>query len=132
MNDALQTILIPEKWREYFEIKELIQKENEMNLILREKETCVPSSLEGKDWVLNGYTKPVEIIDYPFRGKLMYIKFLRRRWKVRGENESHVNTYEFHRPGMKTTDEFGDFLKGLDREEFDELCRVWPVLRTLR
>lgn len=132
MNDVLQTILIPEKWRDYFEIRELIEKDKEMNLILVEKESLVPNSLEESDWVLNGYTKPIEILDYPFRGKLMYIKFFRRRWKVRGEKESHVNTYAFHRPGMKTTDEFGDFLKELDREEFDELCCVWPVLGTLR
>ncbi len=62
----------------------------------------------------------------------MYITFLRRRWKRRGDNESYFNSYTFHRPGMKTTDEFGDFLKGLDREEFDELCGVWPVIRNLR
>lgn len=134
----LKTILIPRKWQDSFEIQELIQKDKEVNMILVEKEKCVPPSLEGKDRTLNGYMNPVEIIDYPFRGKLMYITFLRRRWKEPGEggaggaNVSHFNTYEFHRPGMKTTDEFGDFLKGLDRDEFDELCRVWPVLRDLR
>ena len=135
MDDILRTILIPEKWRDCFEINELIQKDKEVNMILVEKEACIPESLRGKEYVLNGYMNPVEIIDYPFRGKLMYITFLRRRWKIPGEeggSKSHFNTYEFHRPGMKTTDEFGDFLKGLDREEFDELCRVWPVLRDLR
>jgi hypothetical protein len=135
MEEILKTILIPEKWRDGFEIKELIQREKEVNMVLVEKGKCVPKSLKGKNYVLNGYMDPIEIIDYPFRGRLMYITFLRRRWKEPGEeggNVSHFNTYEFHRPGMKTTDEFGDFLKELDREEFNELCRVWPVLRNLR
>ena len=131
MQDQLQTLLIPPKWRATFEMTELKEKDKEMNMTLTEKDSP-PVTLSGLDCTLNGYMEPVEIIDYPFRGKLMYITFLRRRWKVRGEDKSHFNTYEFHRPGMKTTDEFGDFLKGLDREQFNELCNVWPVLRNLR
>ncbi len=135
MDEILRTILIPKKWRGTFELKEFIEKEKEMSMILVEKEKCIPESLEGKTSVLNGYMDPIEVIDYPFRGKLMYITFLRRRWKEPGKeaaNVSHFNTYAFHRPGMKTTDEFGDFLKEFNREEFDELCRVWPVLGNLR
>jgi len=68
----------------------------------------------------------LEIIDFPLRGKLMYICFKRRRWKEKGKDESYHNTYRFHRKCMKTTDGFGDFLKELDREEFDEFCSAWP------
>lgn len=132
MDEAVNNILIPQKWRSKFEMKELKEKGKEMNMILVEKKECVPDSLKEMDYVLNGYMEPIEIIDYPLRGKLMYITFLRRRWKQRGGNESYFNTYTFHRSGMKTTDEFGDFLKGLDREEFNELCSVWTVLRNLR
>ena len=132
MDETLNTVLIPVKWRKNFRIKELTEKGKEMNMVLVEKEECIPDTLKGKDCVMNGYMEPVEIIDFPLRGKLMYITFLRRRWKKRGENKSHFNTYTFHRPGMKTTDEFGDFLKGLDRKEFDELCRVWPAAGNLR
>jgi len=139
MENSPLDFLIPEKWRRSFELIELKEKaggkRGEMHMLLQEKKDLIPPSLEGKDHVLNGFMNPVEIIDYPFRGKLMYITFLRRRWKVRGEegeNVSHFNAYSFHRPGMKTTDEFGDFLKGLDRDEFDELCRVWPALGDLR
>lgn len=136
MENSPLDLLIPEKWRKAFEMVELREKgegdSGEMTMLLRERKEMVPASLIDKDHVLNGFMDPIEIIDFPFRGKLMYITFLRRRWKLRGENESHFNTYEFHRPGMKTTDEFGDFLKAFDREEFDELCRVWPVLRDLR
>lgn len=46
-----------------------------------------------------------------------------------GNGESFFNEYVFHRPGMKTTNEFGDFLKGLDRKEFDEFCDVWCSVR---
>ncbi len=131
MNKELE-ILIPKKWRNWFKITELTEKDKEMSMVLTEKEECVPDSLRETDYVLNGYMEPIEIIDFPLRGKLMYITFLRRRWKERGGSKSSFNTYTFHRPGMKTTDELGDFLKELDRKEFDEFCGGWPVLRNLR
>ena len=74
---------IPEELREFFDIQELEEKEKEWKLILEEKAGQIPKDLEGKDGVLNGYLKPVEIIDFPFRGKLMYITFHRRRWKAK-------------------------------------------------
>lgn len=84
MDEAVNNILIPQKWRSKFEMKELKEKGKEMNMILVEKKECVPDSLKEMDYVLNGYMEPIEIIDYPLRGKLMYITFLRRRWKQRG------------------------------------------------
>lgn len=132
MTDELETILIPKEWRDRFDLTKLEEKDREMSMVLTEKKECTPDLLRKDDYVLNGYMEPIEIIDFPLRGKLMYITFLRRRWKKRGENESYFNTYAFHRPGMKTTNEFGDFLKELDRKKFDEFCRVWPVLRHLR
>lgn len=132
MSDTLDTILIPKEWRECFELTELTEKDKEMSMVLTEKEECTPAFPEGAEHVLNGYMDPIEIIDFPLRGKLMYITFIRRRWKLKGENRSHFNTYTFHRLGMKTANEFGDFLKGLDRKKFDEFCRVWPVLENLR
>lgn len=131
MNEELN-VLIPKEWRNCFALTKLIEKKKEMSMVLTEREECIPDPLRGTDHVLNGYMEPIEIIDFPLRGKLMYITFLRRRWKKRGETKSYFNTYTFHRPGMKTTNEFGNFLKGLDRKEFDEFCSVWPVLRNLR
>ncbi len=63
MDEALSTILIPKKWRSKFEMKKLIEKGKEMNMILAEKKECVPESLKGTDYVLNGYMDPIEVID---------------------------------------------------------------------
>ena len=72
MEEGIETIFIPKKWRMNFKIKKLKEKNKEMNMVLVEKEECVPKMLAGADYVLNGYMEPVEIIDFPFRGKLMY------------------------------------------------------------
>lgn len=99
---------------------------------LVEKSECIPPSLAGKEVVLNGFMNSVEIIDFPFRGKPMYLSFTRRRWKEKGTEESYHNEYTFHPVGMKATEEFGAFLKGLDRIERSEFFNVWPNLRHIR
>ncbi len=128
----MKELFIPERWRSKFEIKDLIEKNNELNLILVEKSKLVPSKLAGKDVVLNGYLPRVEVIDYPFRDKPMYISFIRRRWKEKGTSKSYYNDYEFHLEGMKTTHEFGAFLKELNREELAEFFNAWGNLRYIR
>ena len=63
---------IPKKWRDFFEIENLVEKENEWNLTIKEKAELIPPELDGKKAVLNGYLPRIEIIDFPFHGKLMY------------------------------------------------------------
>lgn len=123
---------IPPEWQEKFEFVELMEKKKEWSLILREKEGFVPEELRGEEVVLNGFMNPIEIVDFPFRGKLMYIQFIRRRWKIKGKNRSYFNSYELHPAHMKATKEFGAFLKELTREERAELFRAWEGIRLIR
>jgi hypothetical protein len=120
---------MPEQWRNIFEIKKIIEKKKEWILVLEEKKDRVP---QGSDTILRGFRNPLEIIDFPFRGKPMYIRFYRRRWKKKGGGESYSNRYEFHPKGMKATREFGDFLKGLARQERREFFLAFPHIRHIR
>jgi hypothetical protein len=123
LKQALKAIL-PEQWLDYFEVTEIKEKEKEWNITLVEKEDQIPKQLLNKKISQNGYLNPVEIHDFPIRGKPAYLKFIRRRWKEKGnKNESYFNEYEFHPKGMKATQEFGNFLKGFNREETDQLFR---------
>lgn len=126
---ALEAVL-PKEWLRSFEVTEMKELEKEWQISLVEKETLVPKELRGKDVVLNGYMNPVEMTDFPLRGKQTYLKFFRRRWKEQGTAESYNNDYEFHPEGMKATKEFGSFLKELDREEADFFFSHWPGSRS--
>lgn len=136
-NKEVDTMLIPPEWQGSFEISQLQTYPNdsdhqEWRLELVEKATCIPKQLKGKDTVLNGFMNSVEILDFPLRGKPMYLRFTRRRWKEKGTEESYHNEYTFHPVGMKATKEFGAFLKGLDRIERSEFFNIWPNLRHIR
>jgi hypothetical protein len=127
--EGMGKILLPERYQKYFITEELQEKRNEWLLILREKREEIPTELIGKDAVLNGYKDPVEILHFPLGGKNLYLKLYRRKWKERGKSKSYSNQYRIHRQGMKTTDEFGDFLKELTRQERSEYFRTFKNIR---
>jgi len=125
-------IFLPKKFQESFEVKKIEEKKNEWNIEAVERKERVPKELIGKDIVLNGYERSVEIIDFPFHGKPLYITFFRRKWRDTDTGESYTNDYQFHRPGMKTTDEFGDFLKELSGQERSEYFSAFKDIRCIR
>jgi len=125
---ALEAVL-PKAWLHFFDVTKMKELEKEWQIILVEKETLIPKELKGKEVVLNGYMNPVEMTDFPLRGKQTYLKFFRRRWKEQGATESYNNDYEFHPAGMKATKEFGVFLKELDRKAADFFFNHWPGSR---
>ena len=84
-------------------------------IVLREKEDHIPPELSGKAAVLNGYCNPISIMSHAFSLKKVYLQFYRRRWKESGKDADYSNTYDLHQRGMKTTKEFGAFLKEISR-----------------
>jgi hypothetical protein len=125
-NKQLMAAWLPKQWLEFFDLTDINELENEWQITLTEKEDQIPQVLKGKNIVQNGYLNPVEINDFPIRGKKTFLRFMRRRWKEEGQQESFFNNYEFHEQGMKATKEFGVFLKGFSREEADQLRSNWP------
>jgi len=117
---------LPKGWLQFFDISEIKERNSEWDITLVEKETLIPEALKKKKPVQNGYMNPVEIEDFPLRGKKTFLKFFRRRWKEEGLNESYFNEYDFHPEGMKATKEFGAFLKELDRDDADQFFGDWP------
>jgi hypothetical protein len=119
------SMILPAQWLDNFEVAEIKEKRKEWNITLIEKEDCIPKALEGKDVVLNGYLNPAQVHDFPIRGKACYLNFIRRRYKIRGTDESYHNEYDFHPKGMKATYDFGNFLKGFNRDEANQLFSDW-------
>jgi len=112
---SLASILIPKEYLENFDVNNVEEKPSEWVIVLREKEPRVPPALLGKAVVLNGYCNPISIMTHAFSLKKIYLQFYRRRWKESGEDTDYSNTYNLHLPGMKTTKEFGAFLKEISR-----------------
>ena len=112
LQSYLYSLLIPKEILLSFEIENIKEREEIIEIELTEKE-LIPLELVGKQAVLNGYMNPIELQSYPIQGKSCYLKLKRRRWKVQGTKDSTNchNEYDFAAEGTKATKMFGAFLK---------------------
>lgn len=121
----LLRLVIPKEIVEYFELKQILEKSKEIVLILEEYPTQIPEELKDKNVVLDGFLNELSLQTFPLKDKTVYIAIRRRRWKEKGVlQKSYSNQYDFHITGMKTTKEFGVFLKeelGLQSTEYNKL-----------
>lgn len=111
----MSKILMPEEYLRDFEVSSIKEQPNEWLIELKEKSDKVPATLQGKDVVLDGYCTPLDVMTHAFSLKRIYLRLHRRRWKEKGSDKHYSNTYDLHISGMKTTKEFGVFLKEIDR-----------------
>ncbi len=108
-------LLTPGEINKNFEVVTVNEKKDSITITFEERVNLIPQGLKGKDAVLDGFLNPIGLQTFPLKDKTVYLSVKRRRWKERGKTDkSYHNTYNLHRRGMKTTNEFGDFLK----EEF--------------
>jgi len=121
----LVKLIAPGVISEKFEFKAVEEKSETITLFFEEKPDLIPEALVGKEIVQDGFLNSIELQTFPLKDKAVYLSLKRRRWKEKGsQGPSYNNSYELHRKGMKTTNEFGDFLKeglGLQPSEYNKL-----------
>ena len=113
LQSHLLSILVPSDILLAFEMNQVMETETELLIELIEKESRVPSSLNGKQVSLDGYMNATTLQHYPQMGKNYYIHLKRRRWKEKGVigSKSYHNEYSFTAEGTMATKSFGTFLK---------------------
>ena len=120
-------MIVPKEISDNFELIEIVERTNMITLSFEELASRIPKPLIGKEVVLDGYLNQLELQTFPLKDKTVYIALRRRRWKEKGDSkQSYSNTYELHVEGMKTTKEFGAFLKeefGLQPDEYNKLWK---------
>lgn len=105
-------LIAPGDISKYFQLERIEENNNTITFFFDEKPELIPQQLKGKEVVQNGFNNPLELQTFPLKDRQVYLSLRRRKWKEKGsQKESYSNTYNLHRPGMKTTREFGDFLK---------------------
>jgi hypothetical protein len=110
--DELLKILVPEEQLTYFDLYEVRNKPDCYELVLHEKESCIPKAIANeRGIILNGFCDPISVLSHCFSMKKVYLIFKRRRWKVSGKDTSYSNEYEIHPKGLKLTKLLVSFLK---------------------
>ena len=121
MENSLLHHFLPEELLVHFaivELKELgdvLSKELFYEIYLEENNVIPEGRLSG-DYESKGFYTEVTIQDFPIRGKAVYLKIKRRRWRHKDNPKDIIrNDYSFVAEGSKLTKELSDFLKETGR-----------------
>jgi hypothetical protein len=109
--ETLSKAILPEEIETVFRLEDIKDESEATVFVLHEKQELVPKELDGKETVLDGFCNPLELLHFPIKGKKLYLRLYRRRWKEKNSNQHYSNQYQLHDVGMKATKLFGAFLK---------------------
>lgn len=109
---SLFNVLFAEVISLHFEIKQVEEHTDRIEIRMEELAELLPPELHSITKItLDGFCNPLEIQSFPLKGKAVYLKLYRRRWKEKGAKSHFSNTYDLHPEGVKATKDFASFLK---------------------
>lgn len=112
----LLTALFPQELMDYFEIVGFttlcsIEIKQEFWLIDFEEKNNIPVGYNSSDYESKGFMESHLIQDFPLRGKGVYLRIKKRRWRHKQTKEIIKRDFTFIADGSKFTQELSDFLK---------------------
>jgi hypothetical protein len=108
----LAGLLLPEGILQYFQISDLVKKDNEYIIFLEEL-NMHPEQYKGHKLTSKGFYEPVKIQDFPLRGKACFLKVKRRRWLDEDTGQIVMRDWDIVAKGTRMTRDFAIFLKGI-------------------
>ena len=110
--EALHKVLFPIEISNHFEVKDVKDLSDRVEIRLEEYPELVPTEMTQQGTiVLDGFCNPIELQTFMIKGKATFLKIYRRRWKYQGQDKHYSNTYQLNPEGVKATNEFASFLK---------------------
>lgn len=83
--------------------------------ILLEENNEILGDIDASQYESKGFTE-ITLQDFPIRGKAVYLRIRRRRWRHKTEHQKTIrNDFSFVAEGSGFTRELSDFLKGTGR-----------------
>jgi hypothetical protein len=95
----------------YFEILCSLETREEYWVIEFEEKNELPEGYSTKDYESKGFMESRLIQDFPLRGRAVYLRVRKRRWRHKDTGETIKRDFSFMADGSKFTQELSDFLK---------------------
>ena len=119
------SVLIPESLSS-FHLISVKEHATYIELRLEDSADIIPYPLlNSQSIALDGFTNPIELQSFPLKGKPVYFRVYRRRWKEAGSKQHYSHSYDLHPDGVKATHEFASFLKDEVRQTLGEYNTLW-------
>lgn len=116
MNINLLAELFPAELIEYFTIVKCeslfnVGLKQEYLLIDFEEKNVLPEGFSTAEYESKGFMESKQIQDFPLRGKPVFLRLRKRRWRHKETGEVIKRDFTFIADGSKFTRELSDFLK---------------------
>lgn len=122
MNTDIYQYILPTKLLDHFiitkveELPDTAGKDMDIYIDIEEK-NILPEGYDSAKYESKGFFPAKTIQDFPLRGKALYLRIKRRRWRNKDDkNEIIYNDHSLIAKGVKLTQELADFLKGTGRD----------------
>jgi len=127
---------------DYFEIKQhyhlcSISDKLEYLLIDFDEKNEIPNGYSASEYESKGFTGSCIVQDFPIRGKGVYLRIRKRRWRNKRTGATIQRNFSFIADGSKFTSELSDFLKDASgyatryHEKYSQLLfREWQEIAT--
>lgn len=99
----------------YFEILCSIATKEEYWIIDFEEKNELPEGYTGAEYESKGFVESKLIQDFPLRGRAVYLRVKKRRWRHKDTGAIIKRNFSFMADGSKFTQELSDFLKEAGR-----------------
>ena len=108
--------LFPDELIKYFSISKFetlcaVETKTEYWLIDFEEKNELPNGYDSKEYESKGFIGSKLIQDFPLRGKAVFLRIKKRRWRHKTSGEIIKRDFSFIADGSKFTTELSDFLK---------------------
>lgn len=108
--------LFPSELMDYFEITDFqtlcsLEIKEEFWVIDFEEKNEVPDGYSAIEYESKGFMESKLIQDFPLRGKGVYLRIKKRRWRHKQTKEIIKRDFSFIADGSKFTQDLSDFLK---------------------
>ena len=112
LTEEVLSLFLPDGTLNYFEITSCDFGASQIVLSLREKK-ILPEDLSADNVCSNGFFPEATLQDFPIRGRKVFLKILRRRWRYKNRSGSFSRNWDFIANGMRISKDFAAFLKEL-------------------
>ncbi len=111
MQKSGYSLLLPTGMLEYFEITEVKENGDSVDIYLTEL-NIVPSEYRNDKLQSKGFYEEITINDFPIRGKRLLLHLKRRKWLNESTGDIVNRDWGLVAKGTRMTQEFASFLKG--------------------
>ena len=105
---------LPKGVSEFFTITAVTQSIDEIKISLDEND-IYPEEYKDDKLTSKGFFEPITVLDFPLRGKCVYMDIRRRRWINETIGTMVWRDWELVAKGTRMTKEFASFLKEISR-----------------